>query len=372
MLLPTRYFAIPSASSRLAALKPKYLTIIAIVLFFLITGSFIHIQNPDRIHSALQRLPGTDAYAKFATPAKLARNQTLGFQEIFYISLPFRTDRQDAISLLSSFTGIKSTMIEGVDGGSVHPKGKTIASNLNPGAFGCWRSHANIWRKVMDEDIETALIVEDDADWDVNIKDQLFRISQGVLSHTSLLDNQTAYTRKDAPYGTDWDLFFIGQCKSTPPKEKSKIGPVIAVEDPSILPLKKLESKHVSELKAYNITTSSTRAIARVHDTICTTAYAVSRRGAERLLYNWGYKDFGLGIDNEFSFGMNDGKIKGVVVAPPLIEQWKTGTGADSDIDAVAGAASGERLGSEGGSTRNIKNSARKAMKEWVKWQKKR
>lgn len=49
-------------------------------------------------------------------------NSTLGFQKIYAISLPERTDRQDALTLMSVFSGLKIDIAPGVHGEDVLEK----------------------------------------------------------------------------------------------------------------------------------------------------------------------------------------------------------------------------------------------------------
>jgi hypothetical protein len=67
-----------------------------------------HVKVPDRLSSA--NLPFGGGRAPEQKPA----NATLDFQEIIYLSMPYRTDRQDALSLIAGVTGLKLTMIPGV------------------------------------------------------------------------------------------------------------------------------------------------------------------------------------------------------------------------------------------------------------------
>ena len=53
-------------------------------------------------------------YVKSYVVEPQSMNATLNFQEIFYITMPHRTDRQDAMSLLASSTGLKLKMFPGV------------------------------------------------------------------------------------------------------------------------------------------------------------------------------------------------------------------------------------------------------------------
>jgi len=51
---------------------------------------------------------------------------------------------------------------------------------LEPAHLACYRGHANIWRKMVEEGIETALIMEDDIDWDLNIREITPRIKEAL------------------------------------------------------------------------------------------------------------------------------------------------------------------------------------------------
>lgn len=68
--------------------------------------------NPSAL---LQNLP---LRVGFRTNAP-ATNATLGFQKLFAISLPQRTDRQDALTLLSALSGLDIEIAPGVRGEDV-------------------------------------------------------------------------------------------------------------------------------------------------------------------------------------------------------------------------------------------------------------
>lgn len=51
-----------------------------------------------------------------------ATNATLGFQKIYAISLPQRTDRQDALTLMSVLSGLEIDIAPGVRGEDVLEK----------------------------------------------------------------------------------------------------------------------------------------------------------------------------------------------------------------------------------------------------------
>lgn len=96
-------------------------------------------------------------------------NSTLGFGAIILISLPSRTDRRDAMSLIAASQDIKiTTVINGVKASDIADKAKPIGKGkeyLSGGEMGAWRSHIDAFKWIVDQRIETALILEDDVDW---------------------------------------------------------------------------------------------------------------------------------------------------------------------------------------------------------------
>lgn len=66
-------------------------------------------------------LPGITYRTKGGIDAP-ATNSTLGFQKIFAISLPQRTDRQDALTLMSVLSGLEIDIAPGVRGEDVLEK----------------------------------------------------------------------------------------------------------------------------------------------------------------------------------------------------------------------------------------------------------
>src|SRR4051812_31792767 len=67
-----------------------------------------HVSIPESLSG------GSTASFTSRAPEPKPANETLDFQEIIYLSMPYRTDRQDALSLIASVTGLKLTMLPGV------------------------------------------------------------------------------------------------------------------------------------------------------------------------------------------------------------------------------------------------------------------
>lgn len=121
-------------------------------------------------------------------------NSTLDFQEVIYISMPYRTDRQDAMVLTAVQSGIKlSKMIAGVPSADVHEKARPLAAHPKDDPkkpwLGVWRAHANAWRYMIDNDIQSALIMEDDVDWDQNVRDVFGQWNWQMKNNNSLAEN---------------------------------------------------------------------------------------------------------------------------------------------------------------------------------------
>ncbi|OCL12536.1 glycosyltransferase family 25 protein, partial [Glonium stellatum] len=97
------------------------------------------------------------------------------FEKILVINLRSRTDRRDAISLAAATSNLKIEFIDGVNADSIpeyaFPPGKSRL--MSKGIKGSWRSHMNALQTIVNENLTSALILEDDADWDVRLHPQL-------------------------------------------------------------------------------------------------------------------------------------------------------------------------------------------------------
>ncbi|RAK95643.1 uncharacterized protein BO80DRAFT_506031 [Aspergillus ibericus CBS 121593] len=209
------------------------------------------------------------------------RNQTLGFEKIFCINLPSRTDKRDAIVLGSSITQFHVDWIDGVSSEDMSPKAypphldDADRPRMLPGEIGSWRAHVNALQRIVSERISTALILEDDVDWDVTLKTQLHDFAQGALA---LQPNQP----HASPYGPSWDLLWLGHCgmkceRNSPfyiIKNDPTSVPAYALPQywagPAIHPL-------VDNIKHNRLICKSTLAV-------CSTAYAVTLPAAQKIL----------------------------------------------------------------------------------------
>jgi hypothetical protein len=76
-------------------------------------------------------------------------NNTLGFERVFAVGLPDRSDKRDALVLTSSLTGFKVDLINGVQGERVSDRALPFGvdrKQLWETNLGSWRGHMNAVR----------------------------------------------------------------------------------------------------------------------------------------------------------------------------------------------------------------------------------
>ena len=259
----------------------------------------------ESVHPASSRLPESFPIS----------NATLGFEKIFVINLPSRSDRRDTLTLMTAYEGIQVDWQMAVRGEEVDPKAWPAhwqAEGKQPTTteLGCWRSHVNVLRLIVEKRYKTALILEDDVDWDVRLKSQLALLSSKMpdlpQSEFQALSNKSFTPPLVSPYGMDWDLFWLGTCANPPAPADA-----ITYNDPSGNKLRYLWNARGG--------------------TACTWAYAVTYESARMLL---GYlQDINDPID--FHLGQFCQEHNCPLIWPPLFLAHKpAGSKAkDSDMD---------------------------------------
>jgi GR25 family glycosyltransferase involved in LPS biosynthesis len=220
---------------------------------------------------------------------------------------------------------------------------------------------------VVENDLETALILEDDVDWDVRIKQQMAdyaatirALSQPLASSPSTFADPTFLNPDEvagqptdmsfknlprtvapriSPYGDNWDVLWLGHCGTEAPnanyqdEAKRKLsqalarGRVVHYDDETVPEnewLKIMDQEYDPRL----IHPHHSRVTHHVMGQICSLGYAVSQRGARRILYEMGVKKFDAPFDimlRDICEGVN-GRPKGAVcmtVEPQLFQHHR-------------------------------------------------
>ncbi|KAK9427242.1 hypothetical protein V1505DRAFT_317919 [Lipomyces doorenjongii] len=309
-----------------------------------------------------------------AALANHARNASLGFGEIVYISMPGRTDRQDAMNMLGWFSGITLRLVPGVDGTVMPPKAipDSAPKDILPSVLGCFRAHANAWQYLLQTSMDTLLIFEDDLDWGPNIKDTMERLSLQMQNSKIRQHPPSDYERKNAPYGLDWDVLYVGSHKHGGNPDLKDV--VQTWEDPDVPGLKGVSGMGkggiLYALRMAGLSDSEIekkRMLTPSYTTEKNTAYAITRQGAARLLFLLSYTgDLKAGdVDQDMTRLFIEGRLKGYTLTPPAFTQFKVGGSKDSDNIKLGKTVNGK--GNLKGQSLYIKSSARRLMVESLK-----
>lgn len=208
------------------------------------------------------------------------------------------------------------------------------------GAYGAWRSHLSIATQIVEEDIQSALVLEDDADWDIRIHEQLMEFAQasrllvqplpGTTSQfldptyhgelgdlqpkTFIVGEHQVTLPTTSPYGDldRWDMLWLGHCGAVAPDGK----------DGTLTPLARavvLDEQTVPEKQHINLEMGSptyrdeypdhSRVVFRTGGNVCTLGYALSNAGARKMVYELGIRKMDGEVDAELDAlcrGRND------------------------------------------------------------------
>ncbi|KAH7308377.1 putative LPS glycosyltransferase [Stachybotrys elegans] len=300
------------------------------------------------------------------------QNTTLGFENIFVVGLPERTDRRDRMVLQAALSNLSIEFIDGPDGKGAADKAIPIKqghSRLTSGALGYQRAHMNAIQAVVERQISSALILEDGTDWDIRIKEQMrdFALSSRTLlqpmldsrkfeADMKLLGTEPVPARPPqefmfgnlprtvgpafSPYGDNWDVLWVGNCGmnfASDAYPDTPKGRVIHLNDITVPERRYLWSFN-RPFALKDIYPEHTRVVHHAQEGVCTLGYAVSQRGAQKLLHEVGMKDVGGGFDILFRYFCDGSKGRRrhicLTVQPALFHHYRPAgaKSAGSDI----------------------------------------
>ena len=241
-----------------------------------------------------------------------------------------------------------------------------------------WLAHLNLLREVQRQGYETALILEDDVDWDVSIRWQMKRVSTAVRWLTAEDDGGRPYSDnindKEAwqapePYGHAWDVLWIGNCG------EDVTG---GVEAKSATEMQSWHDSTVIANEAYDgwahnsamLLPKGTRAVVRSRGPICSFAYAVTIAGAARVVELAG-KGSHEGFDTKLSELCKERELRCISVFPEIMHEYVPKEGPDGAVASEVNVQNRPEEGTpdakiydeqweqEMGTTKNIVDSAR-------------
>jgi hypothetical protein len=132
---------------------------------------------------------------------------------------------------------------------------------------------------MVDEHIQTAMVMEDDVDWDVMIKAQMTEVARGTRYI------QKAPASAHSPYGDHWDLLMTGHCGMwNRPSEDQDYW--VIEDDPTVLPTEQRDYSRKPNLTPRALSGNRTRIIMSPYHFSCFGSYAISLSGAARAIYD--------------------------------------------------------------------------------------
>jgi hypothetical protein len=207
--------------------------------------------------------------------------------------------------------------------------------------------------------LTSALILEDDTDWDVRIKDLLhdFALTSRAMvqplagSERSLSDStkQENALIKDiqfydmpateepgvSPYGDNWDVLWLGHCGMAFPTDDRPMPKTrIIRHNDKTVPKKNHLWSLANPFHLVEDYPHHTRATHHVQEGVCSLGYAISRRGALKLLYEVGMRDVTDAFDIMLRFfceGVRGMRMHRCLTTQPGLFQHHSPTGPASD-----------------------------------------
>ncbi|KAF1835344.1 hypothetical protein BDW02DRAFT_548305 [Decorospora gaudefroyi] len=250
---------------------PRARPLLTVLLSLIAVYTLLHYLFPRT-----QLCPPLDAL----TPA----NATLGFSTILAVSHS-RSPRRPSLLWAANLTDLDIVIPEQPAWtiGDIEDFRAREGSSISSGSAKAWLGHLFALRCFLNSDHETALILEDDTDFDLSIRHSQVPLLASAIR--SLLTN--ASTTNDASNfwspTSNWDILYPGHCDDLPSPPAYLAQPHLAYHDPSVPALPLMHPDTAYFLSTLNIP-PQTRFLHRAYWPFCTFAYAVNRRSAAAIL----------------------------------------------------------------------------------------
>ena len=228
-------------------------------------------------------------------------NATLGFESVFALNLKERKDRRDRTTLAAAALDFNVEFKEATRGVDVEDKVFPAGGlkRLPKSHIGSWRSHMDMLQYIVQHNISSALVLDDDIDFDARLRTQLksFAKSVNTLQHhkphtqeelKKMKGKEEGYDfeklpmtpgQKFSPYGDDWEVLWLGHC--TMALRDAEGTRRVIIKDKTVPEPQHLAKEPEDDFQSYR---NHTRVVFPVTSGTCISALAVSQRGARALL----------------------------------------------------------------------------------------
>lgn len=228
---------------------------------------------------------------------KGAGNATLGFGGLYVVSGPGSPRRQH-LEQAAAVTELQLTIPEQVSWSDADISNfrwhNETESKIGIGSAKAWLSHHLVLKAFLASGLETALIFEDDVDWDIRLRTQ--QIPRAQKAARSLSSASSSWSSQ-YPWGdpADWDLFYLGHCGDYFNDLSEKVGvghhhpsdleriPHVVFPDPTMPFRTDIHPFTASLFTALQIPEQH-RLLHASQWPLCTFGYAVTRAAAQKIL----------------------------------------------------------------------------------------
>lgn len=197
--------------------------------------------------------------------------------------------------------------------------------------------------------------MEDDVDWSVYLKDQLEQLGTGTRYITDPTSQNDI--NLESPYGNDWDMLWIGHCGSS---FRDSAPHYVIENDPTVPPVNHRPQQNTPDFASSGYD-NNTRVVYTAGGGLCTQGYALSLRGARKLIQHYLYKDGFAPIDlglHEICKDQNMG-FKCLAIFPTLLASHRAAGPTNRDSDIMLGIMDAPIHIREKGETYNVVHSTR-------------
>lgn len=216
-----------------------------------------------------------------AAHAQGSANSTLGFGSIYAVSRR-NSPRQSALLNAASLTGFEINIPNqpAWTEANITSIKAPVNSSLDKGSALAWLGHRNALETFLESIDETALIVEDDIDWDV-------RLRQDQIPQTAYAIRELLGSHSEGYYGSmnSWDLIWLGHCGDYfDASQGSDLSVVKSYHDSAMPDFVNLHPWTRNFLNEIGATQNKQRLVHKSVSPLCTFAYAITRVAAKRVL----------------------------------------------------------------------------------------
>ncbi|KAF2685120.1 glycosyltransferase family 25 protein [Lentithecium fluviatile CBS 122367] len=166
-------------------------------------------------------------------------------------------------------------------------------SQITKGSALAWLGHLNALRWFLSTSHETALIIEDDVDWNIALRKLQIQRAESAFSSVmfSPISSSPHARRRSDPNSWSssrgWELLWLGHCGDKASPEHITSHPHLIYNDNTVPSKDHLDYVTSTFLNNLHVPEHS-RMVHRSYWPLCTFAYAVTRASAQRILSTYG------------------------------------------------------------------------------------